>query len=40
MSETKYQKFLILALYLSKCGDIADNNPNTADDDERTLSYR
>ena len=32
--------FLLLYYIQAKCGDIADKNPNAADDDEQTFNYR
>ena len=33
-------KNLLFLYYIkAKCGDIADKNPNAADDDERTFNY-
>ena len=32
--------FLFLYYSEAKCGDIADKNPNAADDNERTFNYR
>ena len=34
------KNFLFLYYIQAKCGDIADKNPNAADDDERTFNYR
>ena len=38
--KTGIKNFLFLNYIQAKCGDIADKNPNAADDDERTFNYR